>query len=175
MLAPQSWDEVGPVVEALQRLDGLLDVIWNPKAKMLARGAYSALGILTPPSYAGRWQVIRYNTEHTNSRRDYALICTVTQPVVVDGIRCLQADGEYAPVGWWLVELMQSADASNVRAFTALRNKIWAQDDALDTQDDAADDAMARESLDHVHFKAIFAGGVGNWMGKGADFTSTSE
>lgn len=175
MQAPQSRDEVEPVIRALQRMDGLLDVIWNPQAKMTSRGAYSVTGKLTPPTYEGRWQVIRYQTEHTNSRRDYALICTVTAPIDVDGIRCLQADGPYAPVGEWLVALMQSADAANVRTFTALRERLWAQDEKIEHEHDAAEEAMALESLDHVHFKGVYAGGVGNWMGRGANFTPQEQ
>lgn len=171
MDAPQSQDEVGPVVDALRRIDPLLDVIWNPKARMVERGAYSVLGKATAPKYVGRWQVIRYDTPHTDSRRNYCLICTITRPEVRDGITCLVDNGEYMPVGSWLVDFMQSADAANTRACEALRARLWAQDDALDSANDTADAAMATDALDRVHFDANYAGGVGNWMGRGAAFS----
>jgi len=171
MLAPQSMDEVQPVIDALRRIDPLLDVIWNPNAKLLTRPFYSVTGQLTPGTYDGRWQVIRYNTAHTSAQRDYCLICTVTKPTEVGGILCLVDDGEYMHVGPWLVDLMRSADAANVRAFTEIRNKLWAQDDAIEHANDAAEEAAEREALDKVHFDAAYAGGVGNWQGTGAAFT----
>ena len=169
MDAPQSMDEVRPVVEALQQLDGLLDIRWNPKAFQLEPGSYSEFGKLTPPTYAGRWEVIRYQTPNLSDARDYCVLCTVTEPKDFDGILCLVDRGPYMPVGSWLVEYMRSADAANVRHMTDLRNKLWAQDDAFQHADDAAAEAMDREALDRVHFGAVFAGGVGNYQGRGFD------
>ena len=175
MLAPQGDNEIAPVLSALRLIDPLLSVIWNPKAVMVGKGSYTALGVATPPAYDGRWQVIRYDTHHWSPTRDYCLICTVTETIVVDGIRCLVAGGKYAPVGPWLVEFMQAADAQNVRTMTALRKKLWAQDDALDNADESESDAMFIDALDKTHFDAAYAGGVGNWQGKGMDFTPPKE
>lgn len=175
MDAPQSKGEVEPVVRALKGMDHLLDLIWNPKAFMLERGSYSVLGQLIPPTYAGRWQVIRYDTPNLSPTRDYCVLCTVTQPVTHNGVVCLTEEGPYAPVGEWLVRYMQAADAANVRAATAMRARLWAAEEAIEHRHDAADDAMAAESLDHVHFHANYAGGVGNWQGKGAAFSPSAE
>lgn len=180
MHQPQSQDEVEPVVRALQGIDHLLDVVWNPKAQMIAPGAYSALGVATPPSYDGRWQVIRYDThnwhnERTINGRQYCVIVTVTETYDADGIRCMVKNGAYAPIGPWLIDYMHAADAQNVKAMTAIREKLWGQDDALEAADDAESDAMFRDALDKTHFDAVHAGGVGNWQGKGMDFTQPKE
>lgn len=177
MLAPQSLDEIEPVVSVLRGMDHLLSIIWEPKGKKISTGSYSVLGVASPPVYEGRWQVIRYDTANnhetrTHNGRQYCVICTVTQPERVDGILCLTAKGEYAPIGPWLIEVMQAADAANVRMATELRKKLWAQDDALETAGDCDEDAMFREALDKTHFSANYAGGVGNWQGKGMDFTT---
>lgn len=176
MDAPQSWEEVGPVVRALQGMDGLLDIRWNPCAFVLDKGAYSVTGKLTPPTYAGRWEVIRYQTaSRLHAEREYTVICTVTKPQEFGGVLCLVARGEYMPIGEWLVDFMRSADAANVRHMTELRTKLWAHDEVLDHARDSAEEAMAREALDRVHFDAVYAGGVGNWQGKGTDFTPTQD
>lgn len=175
MNAPQSVDEIGPVVAALKGIDHLLDIIWNPKAFMIERGSYSVLGHVTPPKYAGRWQVIRYETPNLSVRRDYCVICTVTEPVEHRGILCLQEEGPYMPIGWWLVDFMQRADSANTKAMERLRAQLWAEEELLEHATDCAHEGMAIEALDHVHFDANYAGGVGNWQGKGADFTPTKE
>lgn len=175
MEAPQSQDEVGPVVAALKSIDHLLDIIWQPKAFMTARGSYSVTGTMTPPTYAGRWQVIRYETPNLSAKRDYCVICTVTEPVIHNGVRCLTEEGPYAPIGFWLVDFMHAADSANTKAMEAMRAALWSAEESIEHQHDAAEDAMAMESLDHVHFHANYAGGVGNWQGKGADFTPTKE
>lgn len=175
MLQPQSDDEIQPVIEALRRLDPLLSVRWNPKAVLLTTGSYTALGKATDPTYDGRWEVIRFETA-TKMRddRDWALICTVTAPVEYGGTRCMVDVGAYAPIGAWLVEFMHAADAANAKAFAALRDRIHAEDDRRELAKDSFDDAAGRNALDRVHFDAVYAGGVGNWMGRGADFGSPS-
>lgn len=174
MLCPQSDSEVLPVVEALRRLDPLLDVRWNPKKHVLVPGSYSVLGERIDPVYDGRWEVIRYQSaSQLHRERDYAVIVTVSALIDVDGIPCMIDKGPYAPLGEWLVRYMQAADAANVQAFTAIRNKLWAQDDALEHAKDAEGEAKDRDALDRVHFDAVYAGGVGNWHGKGADFSAS--
>jgi hypothetical protein len=166
------------VVEALQRIDHLLDIIWQPKAFIVERGMYSVFGTLTPHTYAGRWQVIRYDTatlhpDRLLNGRSYCVICTVTTLAEHNGVPCLQQNGGYMPIGWWLVDFMQAADAANVQAIARLRARLSADEDRIEHAAD--DDAGDREALDRVHFDAVFAGGVGNWQGKGADFTPTKD
>ncbi len=152
-------------------MDRKLDVIWDEKAVMIATGSYSELGKLIPPTYDGRWKVIRHNTENLHPERgDYAVLCTVTEYARKDGILFLIHDGGYAPVDDRLLELMRSADAQNVRAYEELRRRLWAQHDKMEADADAINEGEAREGLDRVHFKANYAGGVGNYQGKGADF-----
>lgn len=179
MLAPQSDSEVRPVVDALQRMDALLDVRWNPEAVMLAKGSYSELGKLIPPTYDGRWQIIRYDSANTghagvHEGRGYTVICTITEPTIDDhgviAMAALREGGAYAPLGEWVVTMMQQADAANVRQFEAIRRHLWAENDRAEDARDRLDEAAAIEALDHNHFQANYAGGVGNWQGKGADF-----
>jgi hypothetical protein len=174
--APQSKEEIRPIIESIQTIDRLLDIIWNPQAVLLEKGRYSEIGKLIPPIYDGRWQVIRHQTENFHPERgDYAVICTLTTPERHDGILCLTHDGPYAPVGEWVIELMRSADAQNVRQFEAIRNKLWRQHDLMEEREADINEAEAREGLDRVHFDANYAGGVGNWQGKGADFADSPK
>lgn len=180
MTQPQSQEEIGPVVHALQGMDHLLDLVWEPKAVMVAKGSYSPLGQLVPPRYEGRWQVIRYDTHnwHEDRRhngRQYCVICTVTETIDADGIRCMVKDGAYAPIGPWLVDFMHMADAANMKAMSAIRAKLWGQEDAAELAGESDSDAMFTEALDKTHFNAVYAGGVGNWQGKGMDFSNTKE
>ena len=138
---------------------------------MVEKGTYSALGIATPPTYDGRWEVIRYQTAtNCHEGRDYTLITTVTAFREMAGQRVMVADGPYASVGSWLVEYMRAADAANTERFEQIRDRLWRETDRLDTDTDAANEASARDALDKVHFDAVFAGGVGNWS-PGFSFT----
>lgn len=161
------------MLAALQQMDPLLDFRWNPKSVMVEKGSYSEVGKLIDPIYEGRWDVIRHHTENLHPERgDYAVICTLTQPQRIEGILCLSHDGPYAPIGEWVLELMRSADAQNVRQFTALRKKLWAQSDALDEAESKINEGEAIEGLKSVLFKANYAGGVGRFQGRGADFST---
>lgn len=178
MLAPQSDEEIRPIVEGLKQLDQLLDVRWNPEAIIVAKGSYSALGKRVNPVYDGRWDVIRYDSPThghagVHPDRGFTVICTVTEPKRENGILFmvpLREGGRYAPLGDWLLEFMRQSDAQNVNAFTALRQKLWAESDRAERAEDAINEGAVREALDHNHFHANYAGGVGNWQGKGADW-----
>lgn len=180
MLAPQSDDEIRPIVAALREMDPLLDVRWNPKARVIEKGRYTVLGKRIDPIYEGLWMVIRYDDPrqgHTGFHPDagFTRICWVTEPVRKDGVLAMIAyrdGGQYAPVGEWLLEVMRSADARNVETFRKIREKLWAQNDAVELAAEKIDEAMAREGLDHAHFVANYTGGVGNWQGRGADFAA---
>lgn len=173
---PQSDREIRPIVEALRAMDEKLDLVWNPKQHMLTPGSYSETGKLIPPEYDGRWNVIRHQTENLHPERgDYAVICVLSEPRRQDGILYLTKDGPYAPVGEWVLELMRSADAQNQRTFKALRHKLWAQHDQLHENDAKINEAEAREGLDRVLHKVNYAGGVGKYAGKGADFSGPQQ
>lgn len=170
---PQSQEEVGRIVRELRLMDPLLDILWNPKAILVEKGSYTETGKLIPPIFDGRWEVIRHQTENMHPERgDYAVICQLSQPARQDGLLYITKDGPYAPVGEWVLELMRSADAANVARFKAIRDKLWAQHDKLESDADKINESEAREGLDRVHFDANYAGGVGNWQGKGADFAA---
>lgn len=172
--APQSAEEIRPFVDALQRMDPLIDIRWDPKAVLLEAGSYSVFGKLVPPTYDGRWQVIRWQTPlsrtPTKDRSDFIIICTVGEYTRKNGILQILRDGAYEPVDDRLVELMRSADSHNVEQFRKLRETLWAASDQVDIDADKINDAEAREGLDRAHFKANYAGGTGNWMSTGADF-----
>lgn len=176
MLQPQSDEEIRPYIEELKRLDPLLDVRWNPESVMLTKGSYSELGKAIRPTYDGRWEVIRYQTASwRGDDRPFVVICTVTEFGREGGILFMIKGGAYAPIGDWLLELMRSADSANVEQFTKLREKIWAQHDAADRAHDEIDEGAMREALDHQAFRQNFAGGVGRYHGKGADFSGGSQ
>lgn len=132
--APQSVEEVLPIEAALRALDDRLRIRWNPEAVMVKRGHYDVLGRATPPTYDGRWEVILLDSwGKTANWRSYELVCRVTPPVeVLEGthrVRALQADGPYTPVGWWLVEHLQSVDRANTeqaRRMSEQLDKVYA-------------------------------------------------
>lgn len=173
---PQSDREIQPVIEQLRgNLDQLLNIVWNAQAILIAKGSYTETGKLVPPVYEGRWQVIRAlpRNEQTPDRQ-HTVICTLTEPQRQDGLLFMEKNGPYAPVGDWVLELMRAADAQNVRAFTERREKLWRQHNLLEEEEGKINEDEAREGLDRVHFKANYAGGVGNWS-KGADFGEVSK
>lgn len=168
---PQSDRDIRPIIEALQQIDPKLNIVWSPQHHIIEKGSYSPLGKLTPPTYDGRWLVIRHETENFHPERgDFAVICVLSAPQRQDGILFITKDGPYAPVGEWVVELMRSADAQNVKMYAALRKKLWAQSDAVDDADGRINEAEAREGLDRVLHTTNFEGGRGKYPGQGADF-----
>lgn len=170
MLPPQPDSEVRPIVAELQAIDPLLDIIWNPQAKMLSKGSYSELGKLVPPTYDARWQVIRYDSPEqghagVHPERGYTVITDICEYVEYDGILCIVSDGAYAPVDQRILRLMRSADAWQVDRHREIQQKLWRQNDAVEARDGALDEAAAIDALDHNHFVANYRGGVGNWQG----------
>lgn len=141
---------------------------------MLAKGSYSELGKLRPPTYDGRWEVIRRVSSVLHDR-DYIVICTLTEPQRQDGVLYLVVGGPFAPVGEWVLELMRSADAQNVEYMRKVRDKLWAQNDALEAARDRLDEGAAREAIDHQVFEQNYAGHRGRWHGQGADFDANGR
>ncbi|MDB4876459.1 MAG: hypothetical protein JWM41_2905 [Gemmatimonadetes bacterium] len=177
MLAPQSDDEIRPIVDELRLLDARLDVRWNPTKIVTQPGRYTELGKLIPPKYDGRWEVILYDSPDRghagfHPERGYTVLGTITEYDRQGGVLCWVSGGAYAPIDARLLEVMRSADAQNVEQYRKVRERLWAAHDQTDVDADKLDEGMAREGLDRNHFAANYAGGVGNWQGHGADFAA---
>ena len=165
MMAPQSRDEVDPVERRLRVLDDRLRIEWEPKAVMAKRGGYDAFGRVISPTYDGRWAIrLKGDPYRTTTYRPDTLITYVTKPVEVGSgttkITAMSADGPYAPVGDWLVEVMQSWDRHNreamMRASAILDGLNAKQDDAALL----AGQEGEREKLDEMFFHGTIRGGV---------------
>lgn len=170
MLQPQSDEEIRPTVEALKRLDALLDVQWNPKARVVTPGRYDATaGKRHAPVYDGRWQVIRHDTPGLTDR-GYVVICEVTawERVGDRGIIMMDHKGAYAPIGDWLVEHMQQFDAAQ-RKFAAVMDEVWKQHEQAESNEHVATRDAHVEAAERVY--ATAAGPY--WMGRGADLENT--
>lgn len=165
MNAPQSWEELAPYIEALKRLDPLLDIRWNPKAFMTQPGSYSALGKRVDPVYDGRYEVIRWQTPNLHRERGYAVICTVTEPYVLQSggktIPMMQDHGPFAPVGWWLVDFMALWDRAQGRLAEAYAEEVWAEHDRNEANEFIEQRAAHQEGAERIYRK--FAGQY--WMG----------
>lgn len=163
--APQSREEVEPIERALRQLDDAIRIEWEPLAVMAKRGGYDAQGKVINPVYDGRWAVVKKEDPYrTTSYRPDTRICFVTETVVVGTgakqITAMQEDGPYAPVGWWLVDVMRSWDRANREAM----NEASAILDDWNTQQDAAalvagQDGEA-ERLEAMFMRGTMRGGV---------------
>lgn len=160
MLAPQSDIDVRPVVEELRLLDRRLDVQWNPHAKLINRPTIDVRGGITPAEYDGRWEVVIWHTgSGLHKERDYSVVYQVRGE-----------HDEYKPIGPWLVEFMRKWDAQQSH-YRAQMDALWAAHEKADEARGIDEDGI-EEHVDRVHFQANYAGGVGNWQGKGADFAA---
>lgn len=170
MHAPQSDDEVRPVVEALRRLDPLLDIIWNPKAVLTKHGAYSVLGHATAPEYDGRWEIIRYDPsaslhdDRVHNGRPYVRIIRVTALAsggIADKYPVMIADGAYAPIGFYLVGYMALWDRAQ-QHFIGAMDALWAEHERVDELRHADSQAAHQQALEKVYREH---GGGAYWMG----------
>ena len=166
MDAPQSGEDVQRVVEGLKTLDPLLDIRWNPDAVKLSQGSYTVMGKLIPATYDGRWEVIRYDSETTRPTAHRG------DPVIIYQVRD-EHDG-YKPLGEWLVQFMRSWDAANVDTARRLMAMLHDDDQADASAENTAIDGI-RDSLDRAHFVGAYAGGVGNWQGRGMDLDTAGD
>lgn len=174
-MQPQSSEDIRPFVEQLNRIDPLLEIVWDPKARVVVTGSYSVTGKRIDPVYDGRWRVIRYDSPEYghagfHPERGFTVVCEVTEYGEQDGVLFMIVDGAFAPIDQRIVSLLRAADTWNTEQFKQHREKLWRQNDALEASENDIDEGMAIAGLDHAHFVANFAGGVGNWQGKGADF-----
>jgi len=177
---PQSDREIRQFVARMRETlnDDKLDIIWNPTFRLVAGGTYTATGELVPPVHEGRWQVTRrIGAGEGRDGKDDIVLCTVRAYTLMAGILAFEADEDagYAPVDERLLVLLRSADSANVRQFEELRKRIWAADDAIDAAGDRINEGEAIAGLDHAHFKTNYAGGVGNWKGRGVDLDAAGK
>ncbi|MGH7633400.1 MAG: hypothetical protein ACRENC_06700, partial [Gemmatimonadaceae bacterium] len=93
--APQSAIEVEAVVLEMRMLDERFDIGWEPRAVLVQRGSYDALGKMVDPIYRGLWEVRLYDpSQRTTTWREWVRVCLVTEPVrIAAGMTAMQDDG----------------------------------------------------------------------------------
>lgn len=152
MDAPQSWDEVGPIEEAMRRVlnDPFLSIRWNPESYVTCPGHFDVYGAAIAAHYEGRWEV----------RRD-----PPNEPsVLVYQVRFDDQTGEpYRAIGWWLIPFLQKWDTDNVHAMEE-RKRLF--DEAEREQE--AEDALADEGMrEFLNKQAADQYGDRLWIGRG--------
>lgn len=150
------------MVEALRRLDPLLDVVWNPTAYLDRHGTFDVTGRgTTPPEYAARWQVIRRDKKASlHDDRDYTLVCTVTELDRSGKYPVMLSRGGYAPLGEWLVDYMRLWDAAQSTLADRLAH-LHAEHEKIDALTD--DSALHQEAAEVIYRRY----GGEYWMGRG--------
>lgn len=153
MEAPQSWDEIEPVEAAIRReIDDQLRIRWNPRSYVTRPGAYDAYGLPIGPQYEGRWEVVR----------------------PVDGIDAViyqvRHDGDggeaYRHVGMWLLDFLRMWDRAN-RFYIDEMKRMYAEDEALVRDREAADTAAEREHWERQSFQLAGPGQREEWFNTG--------
>ena len=181
MDAPQSRDEVQRVVDQLRLAvnDDSLDIQWEPKAVLVTRGRYDAVGKMIDPVYRGLWEIRRYrDPSQTAGWRDWRRVCFITVPEDHKGMKMMYEDGPYAPVAEWVVDFMRQCDRANLSTLKDVRRKLDLLDGELDKDEANQNEDEDRALLDEVYFDSTYSGGSGQYKGRGADFaraTSDSE
>lgn len=161
---PQTAEEIRPFVEALKRLDGWVDVLWEPKARIVKRPGFDASGRRTgSEEYEGRWRVIRYNTDRLHLDREYTVIVEVTE---FDGttLNLMKHQGKYEPMSWKVVEYMQRFDAAQAR-FAEEMDKVWLEHEQAESLDSLIKDSAAHQEAAEKVYREH--GGGEYWMGRG--------
>jgi hypothetical protein len=153
VLQPQSDEEIRPVVEALRRLDPLLDILWNPKAIQVAPPGFNAFGVANVAAkYDGRWDVVRYDTP--TALREGATHVVITHVTELDrstAIPVMRAEGAYAPVGMWLVDYMQLWDRAQGRFAEEMLGRLWVDHEKASVIDAANESAANQEALEKIY------------------------
>lgn len=176
MLPPQSDEEIRPIVQALQRLDASMDLRWNPRAVIEARGSYDVTGKIIDPVYGGRWEVVRYDSPtKTAEWRAWEKICTVTTPVTISGVMGMMADGPYMPVGDWLVSFFESNDRANREDARRLSAALDALNERREAAMLASHEAAEREALGRMFIEGTMEGGVSQFHPVRIDLTGATQ
>lgn len=175
--APQGRDEVQRIVDLLRRAvsDDSLDIQWEPRAVLVSRGRYDAMGKMIDPVYRGLWEIRRSrDPSQTAGWRDWRRVCFITEPEVHKDLTMMYSDGAYAPVGEWVVDFMRQCDAANAdRLRDVMRTQRRLDAELEKDQANAAEDEDW-QLLDEVYFDSAYAGGSGQYYGRGADFAESS-
>jgi len=164
---PQSQEQVQPVVDALRRLDPLLDIRWNPQALIMRHGQYDVNGRPLPAIYDGRWEVVRYDTPHVGGamfagqRQGHDAPCAVIY----------QVRGEqecYKPIGLWLIDFMQQWDSQQAH-FRDELERMRLEDEREQEAALAIDEGAVEEIVHGLAFASKHEGGRSVWYGGGFD------
>lgn len=166
MDAPQSRADVDPIERELRRLDDALRIEWEPRAVLVSRGRYDAMGKMIDPTYDGRWKVVKKgDVNRTAMWREDGLVCYLTTPMTVGSgerkLSVLTADGPYMPVGPWVVDHFRAMDRA-ARSYLAAkyREDLDAANDAVDAEKLQEGEAVETEMLEQMFFDARMRGGV---------------
>ena len=174
MDAPQSGEDVEAVVRDLKTLDHRFDVRWEPKAVMTKRGRYDTMGKVIHPEYRGLWEIILKDKAFSTAEwRGWTRVCFVTKPVdVAPGLTAMVQDGEYAPLGPWVVEYLRQADKANQAEARRRQERLDALNDAADERAMRAGEDGEREALERQYHAGTKAGGgVSQFHPVGIDLT----
>lgn len=161
--APQSGEDVESVVRELRLLDPRLSVRWEPRAVMVKRGRYDPLGKVIDPVWRGLWEIVLDDKAFSTANwRDWTRVCFVTKPTrIAGGLTAMAQDGEYAPLGPWVVEFMRQADKHNQDEARRLQSRLDAMNDRYEQSViDAGDDATEEAASKQYHAGTAAGGGV---------------
>lgn len=165
MIQPQGDDEVRPVEAKLRELDPGLCIRWNPTARDHRVTRWDVMGKkVFEGGYQGRWQVGKPNLDQSDPER-FVVIYTLE----FDGER----EGEYRPVGDWLVDFFRKWDSANA-SYREEWEKEWAHHDAVVARAEKwQDEPAALEGLDKMYLKMRER--HTHYPGRGADFNVNSN
>jgi hypothetical protein len=175
MDAPQAREQVQPIVEQLRLAvnDPHLDIQWEPKAVLVSRGGFDAVGKMVDPVYRGLWEIRRYgDPSQTAGWRDWRRVCFITAPEEHKGMKMMYADGPYTPVAEWVVDFMRQCDAANVERIKDVQRTLGLIDLELEKDQENATVDEDTQVLDEIFFDSTYSGGSGQYKGRGADFAA---
>lgn len=165
MIQPQGDDEVRPVEAKLRALDPGLCIRWNPTARHRRTAYHDVMGkLIVDEKNEGRFQVVKRSLDENDPERE-----VVIYTVEFDGER----EGEYRPVGDWLVDFFRKWDSANAH-YREEWEKEWAHHDQVAaTARDWQDEPAALEGLDKMYLKMRER--HTHYPGRGADFNVNSN
>lgn len=151
--------------QALQALDALLDVRWNPHALILEPPRLDVYGRGIPARYDGRWEVVRRMTDkaYEDDGDKKRVVYQVRGP-----------DSEYKPLGMWLVEYMQRWD-SQQRHFRDEMEKVRRAEELAEQQAMEVDVGAVEHGVHQLAFAVKHEGGRSVYFGQGTDYAAMAE